>query len=86
MAPQTRSLVFKPLAVDPANRNTALLMFGEFVLTLSLEPLLPETKCIATKALLDAFPTDAATKAQLGNRSRSGDQQRGCVTACEGRT
>jgi len=30
-----------------------------------LEPLLPETKCIATKALLDAFPTDAATKAQL---------------------
>jgi hypothetical protein len=56
---------FKPLAVDAANRNTALLMFVEFVLTLSLEPLLPETKCIATKALLDAFPTDAATKAQL---------------------
>jgi tetratricopeptide (TPR) repeat protein len=57
--------VFKPLAVDSANRNTALLMLGEFVLTLSLEPLLPETKCLATKALLDAFPTDAATKAQL---------------------
>ena len=56
---------FKPLAVDVANRNTALLMFGEFVLTLSLEPLLPETKCIATKALLDAFPTDVTTKAQL---------------------
>ena len=49
---------FKPLAVDVANRNTALLMFGEFVLTLSLEPLLPETKCIATRALLDAFPAD----------------------------
>jgi transcription elongation GreA/GreB family factor len=56
---------FKPLAVDTANRNTALLMFGEFVLTLSVEPLLPETKCIATKALLDAFPTDVTTKAQL---------------------
>jgi hypothetical protein len=56
---------FKPLAVDVANRNTALLMFGEFVLTLSLEPLLPETKCVATKALLDAFPTDVTTKAQL---------------------
>ncbi len=40
-------------------------MFGEFVLTLSLEPLLPETKCIATKALLDAFPTEVTTKAQL---------------------
>ena len=57
--------VFGPLAVDTANRNTALLMLGEFVLRLSLEPLLPEIKCIATKALLDAFPTDAATKAQL---------------------
>ena len=29
------------------------------------EPFLPETKCGATKALLDAFPTDAATKHQL---------------------
>jgi hypothetical protein len=56
---------FKPLAVDTENRNTALLTVGEFVLTLSLEPLLPETKCIATKALINAFPTDAATNAQL---------------------
>jgi len=53
------------LAADTANRNTALLMLAEFVLRLSVEPLLPETKCIATKGLLDAFPTDAATKAQL---------------------
>jgi tetratricopeptide (TPR) repeat protein len=57
--------VFAPLAADAANRNTALLMLGEFILKLSLEPFLPETKCVATKALLDAFPTDAITKAQL---------------------
>ncbi len=56
---------FKPLAVNTANRTTALVMLGEFVLKLSLEPLLPETKCVATRALLDAFPTDASTKAQL---------------------
>jgi hypothetical protein len=40
-------------------------MLAEFVLKLSLEPLLPETKCMATKALLDAFPADATTKGQL---------------------
>jgi tetratricopeptide (TPR) repeat protein len=57
--------VFAPLAADTANRNTALLMLGEFILKLSLEPFLPETKCVATKALLDTFPTDAATKRQL---------------------
>jgi len=57
--------VFGPLAADTANRNTALLMLAEFVLKLSVEPLLPETKCMATKALLDTFPTDAATKTQL---------------------
>jgi hypothetical protein len=57
--------VFGPLAADTANRNTALLMLAEFILKLSVEPLLPETKCVATKTLLDAFPTDAATKAPL---------------------
>jgi hypothetical protein len=56
---------FGPLAAAAANRNTAFLVLAEFVLKLSLEPLLPDTKCMATKALLDTFPTDAATKAQL---------------------
>jgi tetratricopeptide (TPR) repeat protein len=58
---------FAPLAASPAvaDRKTALRMLAEFILKLSLEPFLPETKCVATKALLDTFPTDAATQAQL---------------------
>ena len=56
---------FAPLAASVADRKTALLMLGEFILQLSLEPFLPETKCVAMKALLDTFPTDAATRALL---------------------
>jgi len=56
---------FAPLAASVADRKTALLMLGEFILQLSLEPFLPETKYVATKALLDTFPTDAATRHQL---------------------
>jgi len=56
---------FGLLAASVADRKTALLMLAEFILKLSLESLLPETKCIAMKALLDTFPTDAETKAQL---------------------
>jgi transcription elongation GreA/GreB family factor len=56
---------FAPLAASVADQQNAFLMLGEFILKLSLEPFLPETKCVATKALLDLFPTDAATKAQL---------------------
>jgi hypothetical protein len=56
---------FGPLAASALDRKTAFLMLGEFILKLSLEPFLPETKSIATKALLDTFPTDAETKAQL---------------------
>jgi hypothetical protein len=58
---------FAPVAISAlvADRKMALLTLGEFILQLSLEPFLPETKCVATKALLDKFPTDAATKAQL---------------------
>jgi hypothetical protein len=58
---------FAPLAASAsvADRKTALRMLAEFILKLSLEPFLPETKCVATKALLDTFPTDAATQAQL---------------------
>jgi hypothetical protein len=46
---------FGRLAAAGAHRNTALLMLAEFVLKLSLEPLPPETKCRAIKALLDTF-------------------------------
>ena len=58
---------FAPLAASAlvTDRQTALRMLGEVILKLSVEPFLPETKCVATKALLDKFPTDAATKAQL---------------------
>jgi len=33
----------------------------------SVVRLIPETKCIATKAFLDTFPSDATTKAQLSS-------------------
>jgi hypothetical protein len=58
---------FAPLAASPlaTDRKNAFLMLGEFVLQLSLEPFLPETKCVATKALLDTFPTDPANRRQL---------------------
>lgn len=58
---------FAPVAASTsvADEKMALLTLGEFILKLSLEPFLPETKCVATKALLDKFPTDAATKVQL---------------------
>jgi len=32
-----------------------------------LEPLLPETKCIATKAFLNTFPSDTTTTAQMAS-------------------
>lgn len=58
---------FAPPAASPvvANRENAFLMLGEFVLQLSLEPFLPETKCVATKALLDTFPTGLPNRRQL---------------------
>lgn len=58
---------FTPLAASPSieDRKTAFRMLAEFILKLSLEPFLPETKCVATKALLDTFPTDPATQAHL---------------------
>lgn len=49
-------------------------MLAEFVLKLSLEPLLPETKCRAIKALLDTFPTDTATETQLAEARVSGEK------------
>jgi transcription elongation GreA/GreB family factor len=61
----TRQIIraFKPLPAS--NLKLALGLLGEFVLGLSLEPSLPETRCIAIKALLNTFPNDAVTNAQL---------------------
>jgi tetratricopeptide (TPR) repeat protein len=50
--------------------NTRLIAFrqlAEVVLRLSMEPMLPETKCIAIQSLLDSFPEDSTTKAQLSS-------------------
>jgi predicted Zn-dependent protease/transcription elongation GreA/GreB family factor len=54
---------FEPLPL--ANRNVAFRLLAEFILRMTLEPMLPETRCIATKALLNTFPNDATTNAQL---------------------
>jgi hypothetical protein len=50
-----------------ANQNASFRLLAEFILRLSVEPMLPETKCIATKALLNTFPNDSTTKAQLAS-------------------
>lgn len=47
------------------NRIIALRQLAEFVLRLSIEPMLPETKCVALESLLDTFPTDSAMRGQL---------------------
>jgi hypothetical protein len=54
---------FQPL--PSANRNIAFRLLAEFVVRVALEALLPETRCIATKALLSTFPNDVMTNAQL---------------------
>jgi hypothetical protein len=56
---------FKPLFV--ADRNVAFRLLAEFIFRLSMEPMLPETKCIATKAFLNTVPSDTTTKAQLAS-------------------
>jgi Flp pilus assembly protein TadD/transcription elongation GreA/GreB family factor len=54
---------FEPIPLT--NRNAAFRLLAEFILRMTLEPMLPETRCIATKALLNIFPNDATTNAQL---------------------
>jgi len=44
-----------PCASEADESKGAFLKLAEFVLKLSLEPLLPETKCTATKAQLSVF-------------------------------
>lgn len=46
-------------------RIIALRQLGEFVLRVSMEPMLPETKCVAIEGLLDTFPNDSGTRTQL---------------------
>ena len=47
------------------NGIIALRQLAEFMLQLSVEPMLPETKCVAAESLLDTFPTDSAMRGQL---------------------
>lgn len=54
---------FEPLPSSAP--NIAFRLLAEFVLRMSVESLLPETRCIATKALLNTFPGDAQTNVQL---------------------
>ena len=54
---------FEPL--PSTNPNIAFRLLAEFIVRMALEALRPETRCIATKALLNTFPNDATTNAQL---------------------
>jgi transcriptional regulator with XRE-family HTH domain/transcription elongation GreA/GreB family factor len=51
--------------IPSGNRIIALRQLAEFIFGLTREPFLPETKCVATRALLDKFPNDPSTNAQL---------------------
>ncbi len=63
----TRQMIraFEPLPLS--NRSVAFRLLAEVILRMSVEPLLPETKCAAIKALLNTFPSDATTAAQLAS-------------------
>jgi predicted Zn-dependent protease/transcription elongation GreA/GreB family factor len=55
-------------AFEPAvagDRKISFRLLAEFILRLTLEPTLPETKCIAMKAVLNVFPNDPKTNAQV---------------------
>jgi tetratricopeptide (TPR) repeat protein/DNA-binding Xre family transcriptional regulator len=52
-------------SIPSTNVNIAFRLLAEFILRMTLEPFLPETKCIATKTLLSTFSTDVGTLAQL---------------------
>jgi hypothetical protein len=54
---------FEP--IPSSNRNLAYRMLAEFILRMTLEPMLPETRCIAMKALLNTFPNDAKTNVHV---------------------
>jgi hypothetical protein len=47
------------------NRVAALRLFAEFILKVSIDPILPGTRYAITMVLLNTFPNDAATNIQL---------------------
>jgi hypothetical protein len=47
------------------NRVIALRQLAEFVRVVSLEPMLPEIKCVALESLLTCCPTDSKSLSQL---------------------
>ena len=51
--------------VVSGNRGVAFRQLAEFIVGLTRELILPETRCLATKALLDKFPNDSDTNSQL---------------------
>jgi hypothetical protein len=67
-SPRRSCLLLKTCRAGIANnRLIAFRQLAEFVLRLSTEPMLPETKCVAIKSLLESFPSDPATTAQLSS-------------------
>jgi hypothetical protein len=50
--------------IVPEDRLIALQQLAVFIQRLYLEPMLPETKCVATRALLDTFSDDPQTVTQ----------------------
>lgn len=51
--------------ITTTNRTAALRLLAEFILRLSVEPMLPETKCEVMKTLLNTFPNEETTNVQL---------------------
>jgi len=51
--------------LSSTNPNIAFQLLAGFILRMTSEPLLPETRCVATQALLNTFPNDAPTSAKL---------------------
>jgi tetratricopeptide (TPR) repeat protein len=47
------------------NRTVALRLLAEFILRMSREPMLPESRCLATRSLLHSFPNDPMTNAHM---------------------
>jgi hypothetical protein len=54
---------FKPISVT--DQPVSFRLLGQFMIRLSLEPMLHETKCSVIEALFNTFPNDAVTNAQL---------------------
>ncbi len=51
--------------IPTTDRDIAFRLLAEFIVRMTREAFLPETRCMATKALLNTLPNDATTNAQL---------------------